>query len=402
MVFCTLIERDISREKGMGFALPQLKKYRETEGFTQDALAIASGVSRATIARVERGDNCNRRNMIRLAAALGVEADMLRKQDAVQEINEWDDEIPSLSLIASSVTKGMNYNPEQQRAIEHPPTNLAILAGAGAGKTAVMSERVSVLIRTYGISPSNIVVLTFTEKAAKEVEQRIRFTYRKQQGHEQNLDHMFTGTIHAFCLELLRQYLPDYLSYELLDGVGQFLFIQRHFHDIFPNGLPKHDGGYYKMPVAMRLAPQLLNLIREADIDFSQLEGHELLDCLSCYKNKLKEKRLMDFSGLLDIISQELSNNTKFKSALSEKLRYLIIDEYQDTNYIQEQLIKKIINLAPEKINLSVVGDDDQSIYGWNNADTNNILSFHKRYNDVKNIALTKNYRSKKHVLTCA
>ncbi|UIP30504.1 UvrD-helicase domain-containing protein [Photobacterium sp. TLY01] len=380
----------------MSTLLPNLKKFRNAQGFTQESLALASGVSRATIARVERGETCSARNMRRLANALNVEVDSIQADTTpvIKELKE--------TPIAKAVGEQFNYSPAQQQAIDHTPSNLQILAGAGSGKTAVMSERSVSLISEHAISPENIAVLTFTEKAATEVAHRIRQRYRSKFGHEKRLDHMFVGTIHSYCLELRDTYLPEYLSFELLDGIGQYIFIQRHFSEICPNGLPKEEGGYYKMPVAMRLAPQIFNVLREAEIDKSQVQDSEVLECLARYQKKLHEMRKMDFSGLLLTIVEALEDNDAFRNAVREKLRYLIIDEYQDTNHLQERLIRNIVNLDPDNIHLSVVGDDDQSIYGWNNADTDNILTFHQRYKNVEKIELNHNYRSSRGVLTCA
>lgn len=378
----------------MGILLPNLKRHRESQGYTQEALEAASGVSRPTIARIEAGSSCSLNSAKRLAHTLGLSLESLRGDISRPNTQE--------TPIAKAISETFGFNPAQQKAIDHPANNLLLLAGAGSGKTAVMSERCVSLVCEHGISPESITVLTFTNKAATEVAHRIRQCYRRKFSHERNLDHMFVGTIHSYCLELRDTFLPKYLSYELLDGVGQYLFIQRYFFEICPNGLPKEEGGYYSMAVAMRLAPQVFNLLREAEIDRSQLQNKEILECLTRYENKLSQMRKMDFSGLLLTTVDALENDVAFRNSIKIKLRYIIVDEYQDTNHLQERLLKCLVNLDPNKIHLSVVGDDDQSIYGWNNAETENILSFHKRYANVTNIELKHNYRSSRGILACA
>lgn len=400
-VFITLMTS--MRCKGiyiMDFKLINLRHYRTLRGLSQQALAYKASVGKKTIARAEQGSTTpNSATVIKLAKALEVNPDQLWQNN----IAESQTKTPPLTFKRNTIS----YTVEQQLAINHPPANLQIISGAGAGKTQILSQKIITLITDYGMKPSEIVVITFTNRAAAESRERIRKLYRTQFNHERELDDMFIGTIHAWCLELIQRHLPHYLSFDLLDGMQQYLFIQRHYKHIFPDGglLYRNKSGVVtlaKKSDTMRWAPKLFNLLREAHIDRSKISFGNAEECLKNYQAVLHEQRKFDFSALLCLVADALLIDNSFRDAITAELKYLIIDEYQDTNYAQERVVKHLHQATNGYIKLAVVGDDDQLIFGWNNALRENMLEFSARYPEVKRITLNHNFRSSPAITDCS
>ncbi len=282
----------------------------------------------------------------------------------------------------------------QQRAIEHAGRNLQLIACAGSGKTEVVARRVVHLL-TPGLAdsliPANIVAFTFTEKAAAELKERIITRAREALGEVTGLAEMFVGTIHAFCLELLKTESPKHLKFEVLNEVQQSLFVDRHSKQ---SGLTESKDLNGTALKRYRDTPHYvaaLSILREAEREEANLKGCSLLDALDAYQQLLDDKSYLDYSSILEEAVTLLTNDDGVRERLARRVRYVIVDEYQDVNPIQEAIVWSLHELGAR---ICVVGDDDQTIYQWRGSEVENILNFDKRYPDVDQIPLEENFRS--------
>lgn len=373
-------------------------------GFSQQGLADRAKVGKKTVTRAELGTTApNFATTSRLAKALDVRPeDLWQVQDMVVPLTV-PVELPTLGFKRNTIS----YTVEQQLAIDHPPANLLIISGAGAGKTQILAQKIITLITDYGLKPRELSVITYTNRAADENRERIRKLYRGDFGHERNLDDIFIGTIHAWCLELIHRHLPRYLQFELLDGMQQFLFIQRHYSKIFPEGgliyrTAKMNDIVATKGVTLRHAAKLFNVLRESRLDKSKITFGNAETCLKRYEALMHEHCKFDFSALLCLVADSLMKDTAFRRAVVNQLKCVIVDEYQDTNHAQERVLQRLRLASDEQIKLVVVGDDDQLIYGWNNALRENMLEFESRYPAVKRITLNANFRSSEAIIDCS
>lgn len=280
------------------------------------------------------------------------------------------------------------YTTAQLAAIQAIDKNLQIVACAGAGKTQVVSERVARILtdmRGEGIEPHNIVAFTFTERAGAELKDRITSRVRDALGEVHGMAEMYVGTIHGYCLQLLQTHMPEYFKYRVLNEVQARLLVDRASTK---SGL-KALG--LKRWVESRLYMDVLNVIRESNVDESKLEGHAVLEALEKYEALLDDKRSLDYTEIMVRAVAALYEDRALRRRISEQVQYLIVDEYQDVNPLQEALIQTIHDLGA---NLCVVGDDDQTIYQWRGSHVDNILTFAKRYKGVETIPIEENYRS--------
>ncbi len=288
----------------------------------------------------------------------------------------------------------MKLTDRQRQAIEHEGGNLQLIACAGSGKTEVVARRVVELLRSRSngaLAPHNIIAFTFTDKAAAELKERIITRCRESLGEVTGLAEMFVGTIHAFCLELLKTEAPKYLKFEVLNEVQQGLFVDRH---------SKQSG--LTTSTDLRGAPLVryrdtlhylaaLSILREADLEETALKGCPVVNGLEEYKTLLDERSYLDYSAILEAAVDVMTNEDDLRSRLAERVRYVIVDEYQDVNPIQEAIVWLLHDLGAK---VCVVGDDDQTIYQWRGSDVGNILTFADRYRDVERIPLEENFRS--------
>jgi DNA helicase II / ATP-dependent DNA helicase PcrA len=296
----------------------------------------------------------------------------------------------------------MKYTPHQQEAINHLDGNLQIIACAGSGKTQVISQRIINILRekaSEGVRPANIVAFTFTDKAAGELKNRIHKLANDQLGSDFGLAEMYVGTIHGFCLNLLQTYLFKYLKYSVLSDVQQRLLIDRHNQESGLRSLTTLDGKPLKQFVDSRLYQKILSIVREANIDEGALGDHPVRAALAKYNDLLDKKRYLDYSRILLEAVTALAGDEALRKIIGERVKYLIVDEYQDVNPLQECLIRLFHDLGAQ---LCVVGDDDQTIYQWNGSDINNILTFKDRYPGVRQIPMAENFRSSKGVVETA
>ncbi len=296
----------------------------------------------------------------------------------------------------------MEYTDQQRDAINHLDGNLQIIACAGSGKTQVISQRIVNILRekaSENITPANIVAFTFTEKAAGELKNRIHKLANEQLGSDFGLAEMYVGTIHGFCLNMLQTYLFKFLKYSVLSEVQQRLLIDRHSRESGLSDLTTTTGQKLERWKDSKLYQKVLSLVREARIDEEALGAHPIREALTKYHELLDKKRFLDYSRILYEAVMALATNGELREKIGARVKYLIVDEYQDVNPLQECLIKELHELGAQ---LCVVGDDDQTIYQWNGSDINNILTFKDRYPSVRRIPMAENFRSSKGVVETA
>jgi DNA helicase-2/ATP-dependent DNA helicase PcrA len=288
------------------------------------------------------------------------------------------------------------YTPAQLQAIKTIDQNLQIVACAGAGKTQVLAERVVEILRQKeptGVRPANIVAFTFTERAGAELKDRIVSRVRDALGDVQGMAEMYVGTIHGYCLQLLQGHIPEYFKYSVLNDIQTRLLVDRSSRE---SGLT--DLGLRRY-VESRLYLDVLSVIREGDVDAAELTNHPVLDSLEKYQTLLDRKRYLDYTEILVRAVTALYENKQLRDQVTDRIKYLIVDEYQDVNPLQESLIRVIHGLGA---NLCVVGDDDQTVYQWRGSDVDNILTFQSRYPNVEVVPVDENYRSSLGVVEAA
>ena len=305
-------------------------------------------------------------------------------------------------MTSSAVALQSRANPEQLEAILATDGPVLIIAGPGSGKTFTLVERIVYLITQKGVAPESLFVVTFTDKAARELTTRIsnRLT---DLGIKFNLNEMYLGTFHSICLRLLedfREFTRLKRSFTLFDQFDQQYFLYQHIKDFreLPDAqLVMGDDQTGRWAQSESLL-KWVNKVSEEALDPGTLasapepEIRALATCFAKYQELLHEHNSLDFSGIQYEALRLLEKRPEVLAQLRERLTHLMVDEYQDTNTIQE----RILLLAGENKNLCVVGDDDQGLYRFRGATIRNILEFPALFDDgqCKQVKLTVNYRS--------
>lgn len=298
----------------------------------------------------------------------------------------------------------LDLNKEQKEAVVFEDGPLLIVAGAGTGKTTVLTRRIAYLI-SKGIKPEEILAVTFTDKAAKEMEDRVEallpFDYYD----------FWISTFHSFCDRVLKRYglligVPT--NYRLLDGSGSWMLVKRNFaHFDFlkeykPLGNPtkfiqalvnhfsqcKNEGIYPED--YLKYAEGLSNDDEEKE------RIREVAMAYEVYQQLLLENNVLDFGDLINYTLKIFDKKSDVLEKYRSQFKYVMVDEFQDTNWVQYELIQK---LAYPKNNITIVGDDDQSIYSFSGSSFNNVLRFKKDYPKAKEVVLVENYRSPQNIL---
>ena len=298
----------------------------------------------------------------------------------------------------------MNLTPRQQQAVNYGGKNLQLIACAGSGKTEVVAQRVAHLLtrRRSRLEPRNIVAFTFTNKAAAELKERITLRTKEALGDKvlTGMADMYVGTIHGFCQELLKVEVPKYLKYEPLDAVRQKLYVDRNCRQTGLTLCLAMNGRRLRRYIDSDRYISALNALREDEINIKALRDCSISDNgLPGYQTKLDDDGYLDFSAMLQIAVDEIKRSNPLRERLSERIKYVIVDEYQDVNPIQESLIRILSDCGA---GLCVVGDDDQTIYQWRGSAVSNIISFGDRYSNVRQIRLEDNFRSSKGIIDVA
>lgn len=282
----------------------------------------------------------------------------------------------------------------QQDAINHYKGPLMIIAGPGAGKTWVLVQRVSHLIKKHNVSPENILLTTFTIKASEELKARLS----KEIGEKAESVHI--STIHSFCKSILEDY-PEYhdlgTGFDVLDEESQLMFLRSNleaFDDIREDRLVELLDFYNKCG-ENEIDPDIL--IEKISDRYPHNKTYQKI-CLSYkkYLELLHHHHKIDFSGLQIAVLDILENNQDILNDLRAKYQFLLIDEYQDTSSLQDKIFQLI---AQPKNNICVVGDDDQSIYSFRGANIFNFVKFPENYPQTKIVRLNKNFRSTKNII---
>jgi DNA helicase II / ATP-dependent DNA helicase PcrA len=284
-------------------------------------------------------------------------------------------------------------NPEQRAAVEHFEGPILALAGAGSGKTRVLTNRIAYLIEEHGVDPAAIIAVTFTNKAAGEMRHRIRNLL----GHEPA--GMWVGTFHSIGARLLRRHAPRLgwsPNFSIYDSDQSLREIKRAMERLNINMKRWH-------PEAVRSAISGAKNQLVSPEEYSRLAGDAftqiVADIYPAYQNAMKEQNAFDFDDLLVKPVELFQTVPETLRAYRERFHFVLVDEYQDTNHAQYKFLEL---LAREHSNLMVVGDDDQSIYGWRGADIRNILDFEKDFASTRVIRLEQNYRSTGNILAAA
>lgn len=300
-----------------------------------------------------------------------------------------------------------NANDEQREAIKTTKGPVLIIAGPGTGKTFTLVKRVVYLIIEKKVAPEDIMIATFTEKAAKEIITRIS-NELIDLNINININEMYIGTFHSICLRIIKENL-EYTrlkkNYRLLDQFEQQYIIFQNIYKF--RKIENYDSIFDKKLGAWRQSGELahyISIIAEELVNDSLLISDEreyisaLGKAFKLYNEMLKEENILDFSGIQIEVLNLFKNNLYILQGLKEKIKYIMVDEYQDTNYVQEQLI---FMLANKEMNICVVGDDDQGLYRFRGATIRNILEYPNKFenNKCKKIYLTKNYRSEKGII---
>lgn len=306
-------------------------------------------------------------------------------------------------MTSSTTALQSKANPQQLEAILATDGPVLIIAGPGSGKTFTLVERIVYLITHQGVAPESLLVVTFTDKAARELTTRIS-NRLAEVGIQFNLNEMYLGTFHSICLRLLedyREFTRLRRSFTLFDQFDQQYFLYQHIKDFreLPDAqLVMGDDQTGRWAQSENLL-KWLNKVSEEALDAATLaaapepEIRALATCFAKYQELLHEHNSLDFSGIQYEALQLLEKRPEVLGQLREKLTHLMVDEYQDTNTIQERIL---LLLAEERRNLCVVGDDDQGLYRFRGATIRNILEFPTLFDDgqCKQVKLTVNYRS--------
>lgn len=299
----------------------------------------------------------------------------------------------------------MEFTQSQREAIGHISGNLQLIACAGSGKTEVVARRVVTLLKPVaeqggGCLPENIVAFTFTEKAAAELKERIHARCKEELGETIGLAEMYVGTIHGFCLELLKAEVPEYMKYDVLNEVQQALLVNRSSKLTGLQLSTTLDGKPLKRYIDTRNYVLAQSILREDAAQHPEQLGEcSVAEHLGDYEKLLRNKGYLDYSGILTGAVQELRRNEDLCRRLGQRIRHVIVDEYQDVNPIQEAVVHTLHELGAR---ICVVGDDDQTIYQWRGSDVQNILTFAERYPKVRQVRLEDNFRSSEGVVTLA
>ena len=295
-------------------------------------------------------------------------------------------------------------NKDQLNAVQTTEGPLLIIAGPGSGKTFTLVERIVYLITEKKVAPESMFVVTFTEKAAQELTTRVS-NRLNEIGIKYNLNEMYMGTFHSICLRWLeenREFTRLKRNYTMMDEFDQKYFIYQHmgeFEEIPDIGLiiGEPDQSVWLKTEAL---VKWINTVSEEALDYKKLllavdpEVRVLGMCAERYQQELEETNALDFSTIQYETLKLLRDNPKVLEELRKKIKYLMVDEYQDTNTIQEIIL--FLLAGKRKPNLCVVGDDDQGLYRFRGATIRNILEFKERFPKgvCKEVKLTVNYRS--------
>ncbi len=284
-----------------------------------------------------------------------------------------------------------DVNPFQREAVTHPEGPVLALAGAGSGKTRIITYRIAYLIKEKGVSPTNILAVTFTNKAANEMKERVHRLVTKD-AHE-----LWIGTFHSVCLRILKKEIDkldgfrrDFIIY---DEVDQIKLIRECMNKL---GFSERISD----PRSVRSQIDCAKNKGQSPWDIgASIYDERISRVYHIYEQELRRANALDFGDLLDFTATLFEKRPDVLDKYQNQFHHILVDEYQDTNHLQYKIVKL---LSEKHRNVFVVGDDNQSIYGWRGADITNILNFESDFPDAKVVKLEQNYRSTKNILRAA
>lgn len=263
------------------------------------------------------------------------------------------------------------------------------IACAGSGKSETLAFRVARLLQD-GASPEGIVVFTFTDKAADSIKKRMADVLVRTGQSANLIGRMFVGTIHSFCQNVLAEADARYRQFDVLDGNRFLLFLMSRYPNLAIQPLRQRNNNRYFD--TLRSVQNAWNMMRDEGLSFEDIESHDALlgSCLRCVDGVMSGDQFIDFASMIRLVADKSFNDPRVIDRLS-RIEHLLVDEYQDVSGAQEEIVSKIKSLGSS---IFVVGDDDQSIYGWRGALVHNILGFENRYPNAVRHTLDKNFRS--------
>ncbi len=284
-----------------------------------------------------------------------------------------------------------DLNPSQVEAVSHPGGPLLALAGAGSGKTRVITYRIAYLIKERRISPANILAVTFTNKAANEMKERVHRLVAR------DARELWIGTFHSVCLRILKKEIDklegfrrDFIIY---DEVDQIKLIRQCMNEI----------GFSDRIFDPRSIRSQIDSAKNRGLDpgdfGASIYDERISRVYHMYEKELRRLNALDFGDLLRFTVVLFERRPDVLERYQNQFQHILVDEYQDTNYLQYKIVK---SLSGKHRNIFVVGDDNQSIYGWRGADITNILNFENDFPEAKVVKLEQNYRSTKNILRAA
>ena len=293
----------------------------------------------------------------------------------------------------NDILEGLNK--EQYEAVTHVNGPLLVIAGAGSGKTRVLTHRVAYLISENNVKPWNILAITFTNKAAREMKERIE----KILGENVAKD-MWVGTFHSICVRILRREIERIgfdRNFLIFDTTDSKTIIKECIKEL--NLDDKLFGDKYLMSEISKAKNDMIDCTKYENMYASDYRLGKVSKVYTLYQEKLRKNNAVDFDDIINHTIKILQQNEDVLAYYQDKFKYILVDEYQDTNKSQDMLINLF---ARESQNICVVGDDQQSIYKFRGADITNILNFSNNYKAAKTVKLEQNYRSTQRILELA
>ena len=283
-------------------------------------------------------------------------------------------------------------NPAQREAVENTEGPVLILAGAGSGKTRVLTTRIGHLMENKGVKAENILAITFTNKAANEMRERVEETLEGTDTKE-----MWITTFHSCCVRILRKSINKIgynRSFVIYDSADQVTLIKDCLREL--NLSDKAFDPKVILSAISNAKDKLYSPKKFIQLNEGDIAKTKIGEVYALYQDRLKRNSALDFDDLIMKTVELFKEHPEVLDYYRNKFRYIMVDEYQDTSKAQYELIKL---LAKQHQNICVVGDDDQSIYGWRGADIRNILEFERDYDNVRIVKLEQNYRSRSQVI---
>ncbi len=283
-------------------------------------------------------------------------------------------------------------NPQQRKAVTAADGPVLVVAGPGSGKTRVLTQRIAYLIASEGVRPWQILAVTFTNKAAKEMDQRV-----KSMLNEQATDGIMLGTFHSICARILRrevEHLPLESNFVIFDSDDQERIVKNIIKELNLN-----DKLYRAASIHAAISRAKNELILSDDYPINTYRDEVVKRVYIEYQKRLIASNAVDFDDLLVYTARLLEDNPAVRDKYAQRFRHVLVDEFQDTNLAQYALVK---HLASQHKNIFCVGDPDQSIYAWRGADYRNVKRFEEDFPDAQIVLLEESYRSYQNILDTA